>query len=367
MIFNSSNPSFTLKKLIFLIILGVFSTQMKAEHFFDFYLHNLDLTAYPKIKVRGAVMNYVITDQFFEGKPFPDHIALFENNNELQIDVSLKYINENIHFFNITYTTELPKEDAREFLLKYNQNGFHNGSEGQRFEYSPLGINNIRELAKRKEFDAGPKYVNEALGTYLNNLILDYDANGLQEMYVIARNGLLVRKAPKTSSKVIGKLDFGQVSQVSIKQYGQDITVTENKELNLDIKGQFRQINYKGKKGYVFDGYLTSLYYLNKTENACSYMYSEQETQERSENNRAVFDYEDQFLFLEFKFIPQQESYLLAQAIFGDLKTFEVSNQVFNGHEYTEFKNTDYMFRLLSYGNSSGYSGDFRIYFKCFD
>ena len=290
-----------MKKIIILIILIAFSNEIKAEHFFDFYLQDLDLSSYPIIKVKGGVINYETKSAFFEGQAHPENITFSENNNEVEIDVSSTYINKNVQIFTITYTTELPEKYVRKFSLEYDRYGFHNGGP-QIFSYNP------KEHRYIKEIGAGS---DEALGVYINNFIIDYDRDGLQEMYVLARNGLLVRESPTTNAKLIGKLDFGQKANVSLIQYGEEISLVENEKMLLEIEGKYRKITYKGKEGYVFDGYLTVFSFFNflDKDDLCNSISNIPGMLRPNLDSRVILDYDTYGEHLLFKHIPLQELY----------------------------------------------------------
>lgn len=192
-------------------------------------------------------------------------------------------------------------------------------------------------------------------------------------MYVLAQNGLLVREKPTTTSKVIGKLDFGKMSKVSIQQYGEEITVIENKNLPLEIEGKFRKIQYEGKEGYVFDGYLTtfSFFTLIDRENLCYNLYEIPRLEKSKESYRISLEDDEYGEYIEFKYIYLQEIYLIAQAVFGNFKNLEIKEQqdygeIYNGFKHYKFKNTDkFMFKLLrldGYFNELSYQ---KIYFRC--
>jgi len=72
---------------------------------------------------------------------------------------------------------------------------------------------------------------------------------------------LLIRKKPRLKPKVIGKFEFGDSCQVSIQRFGENLKL---KKKYFEIEGEFRKVKYKGKKGYVFDGYLSSFSFFNK-------------------------------------------------------------------------------------------------------
>lgn len=78
-----------------------------------------------------------------------------------------------------------------------------------------------------------------------------------QEMkFISAINGLIVREAPNKNSKRVDKLNYGTGIYV-IQKTGIKISVNDD---GKQLDGQWVEINKpKGnKKGYVFDGYLTS-------------------------------------------------------------------------------------------------------------
>lgn len=342
---------------------------MKAEHFFDFYLQDLDLSQYPKVEIKGGVIIYYAEDVFFSGKVFTENILLSENDDNID-DISVVYtpINKNLNIFTLTYTSNLPKEAIREFLLAYDENGFHNGSDGQKFEYNPAEHTYMREIDHISEADEEPDQV---LANYINTFLIDYERDGLQEMYVLARNGLRIREAPTTDSKVIGKLDFGQEATVSLKQYGDEISVIENKEIDLKIDGKFRKINVNGQNGYVFDGYLTAfsfLQYLNQ-DDPCDVIDNIPEMIETERENRVTLDYDTYGRHFTFTLVHLQEVYLLAQAIFGDFQNLNIEEQqdygeIFNGWEHYVFENSNYTFKILKFKNNNDLSY-YSMYFEC--
>lgn len=87
-------------------------------------------------------------------------------------------------------------------------------------------------------------------------LILTSYIFGQQIRFVNADNGLIVREKPSTSSKRIGKLE-----------YGTKVNILKETEIKLKIKDGNENISGKwveiqeidgNKKGYVFNGFLTS-------------------------------------------------------------------------------------------------------------
>lgn len=99
-----------------------------------------------------------------------------------------------------------------------------------------------------------------------------------ERYYVWAPSGLNVRESPQKDGKIIGRLDFGEfiekdfldievesddpykISEIGIKS--QIIPEEDGKKVKkpaIKIIGNFVEILYKGKKGFVFSGYLSRL------------------------------------------------------------------------------------------------------------
>lgn len=74
--------------------------------------------------------------------------------------------------------------------------------------------------------------------------------------FVNAPNGLIIRNAPNKGALRIGKLNYG-VSVNTIKETGIKISIKDNNEI---VNGQWVEIHrpLENKKGFVFDGYLTT-------------------------------------------------------------------------------------------------------------
>ncbi len=361
---------FILKKIFIFSILFFSFSSLRAEHFFDFYIQNLDFSEYPTIKVKGGVL------EFEYGDTLPESITFLENDNEVSINVELKRLQKTFQLITITYKTTLPKETIRKFNLRYDDNGYHNGSDGQFFEYNPKKYKYIKEIdgynGKIDEFEIETdKYASNF--NYINNIILNYERNGLEKMYVLALNGLLVREQPEISSEVIGKLDFGTMAEASIEQYGEEIKVTENEKLNLEIEGQFRRINYNGNEGYVFDGYLTTLSFFKSgdNQNYCSIIYNSQVQEKSNQTYRIQLDHDKYGEYLSLKYISLEKTYLIAQAIFKQFNSLKIEEhqeygEIYNGGKHYKFNHENFMFKLYKYNGYYNSFGCNKIYFECY-
>lgn len=70
-----------------------------------------------------------------------------------------------------------------------------------------------------------------------------------ENYYVLIKSGLSLRKKPSINSKKIGTLKYN--SQIKIIKETEKISTFE------EIEDNWVEINYKGKKGYIFSGYLS--------------------------------------------------------------------------------------------------------------
>ncbi|WP_282143351.1 SH3 domain-containing protein [Cellulophaga baltica] len=351
-----------LKKLFILSILFLSSTSLRAEHFYDFYIQDLDLSEYPFIKIEGGVL------EIESGTLIAESVSFLENGKKVNIDVTFEQLQKNFQIITITYKTTLAIDAIRKFHLSYDLMGYHNGSEGQFFEYNPKKHKYIKEIDEYGE--VYEEYTDRF--NYINNILLNYKRNGLEKMYVLALNGLLVREKPETSSKVIVKLDFGALAEASIQQYGEEIKVTENENLQLHLEGKFRKINFEGREGYVFDGYLTtySFFRLKDKQSSCYTIYDSQEQEENNQEYRIRLDQDEYGEFLLLKYTSIEKTYLIAQAIFKELNTLKITEQqeygeIYNGWKHYKFDDDNFMFKLFKYRDFNEF-GSQKIYFECY-
>jgi hypothetical protein len=354
--------NYMLKKLWILLMFIFSSNALRAEHFYDFYLQDLDLSEYPIVKVKGGVLEFEYDNAVAES------ITFFENEKEVDVNVVFKRLQNIFQVITITYRTELSKEAIRVFHLRYDNHGFHNGSEGQFFEYNPKKNKYIKEISEYRDEE-----IDLSISNYINNILINYERDGLEEMYVLALNGLLVRELPISSSKVIGKLDFGTKTKASLQQYGTEVKVTENEDLNLKIEGQFRKINFKGKEGYVFDGYLTTFSFFESgdKENSCAIIYDSQDNEKNNQAYRIEREYDKYGEYLLLKHISLEKTYLIAQAIFENFKNLRIKEEqdygeIYNGWKYYKFDYKNFMFKLFKYDQHGNQFGYHKIYFECY-
>ncbi|MCB1143870.1 MAG: SH3 domain-containing protein [Leptospiraceae bacterium] len=71
------------------------------------------------------------------------------------------------------------------------------------------------------------------------------------EMYVSSTSGLIIRSKPNLESEKIGLIPYGTKVLVSKRDPNAEYVEILNKS------GSWRKIQYEGKKGYVFDGFLS--------------------------------------------------------------------------------------------------------------
>lgn len=109
-------------KLVLLLIILMFSSQIRAEHFYDFYFHSIDTSNYPTVRVKGAVyigdielgfsqLYGVITENDIESIPF----QIVKKNTE-----------GNYIYFEIIYVSSIRYAENRFLTINYDYNGFHN-------------------------------------------------------------------------------------------------------------------------------------------------------------------------------------------------------------------------------------------------
>jgi len=92
--------------------------------------------------------------------------------------------------------------------------------------------------------------------TSLLILIFSLSALSQEIKFVNALNGLIIRDAPNKNSNRIDKLNYG-IGVYITKETGIKLSIKDN---NKVINGQWVEINKpkSNKKGFVFDGFLTS-------------------------------------------------------------------------------------------------------------
>src|SRR5690606_19274093 len=86
-------------------------------------------------------------------------------------------------------------------------------------------------------------------------LIFTISIHGQKASFVMAENGLIVRKNPDQKSERIGKLSYGTKVRI-IKETGIELEINDGKK---NITGQWIEVQEIDgtQKGYVFSGYLT--------------------------------------------------------------------------------------------------------------
>lgn len=105
---------------------------------------------------------------------------------------------------------------------------------------------------------------NKKEGYVFDALLLDYSPKPLEvKIYAIAVSGLRLRDKPDANSAVLATIPFGD----SLNSDGTLGSVWEKKEqspkevFEVDgVEGFFQKVKYKGKKGYVFSGFVAEYY-----------------------------------------------------------------------------------------------------------
>ncbi|WP_025743292.1 hypothetical protein [Aquimarina pacifica] len=346
-------------KKLFILSIFIFSSNIsRAELIFDFCLQSFDSSQYPIIKIKGGILQFGCEDALAE------RITFFENGKKVKIDVDLKKLQKVFQIITLTYKTTLPKEVLRKFYLNYNSN--HNFF----FKYDPIKYKHIKQIGEFGE----EKEEYEDLFNYTKTLLSNYESTRIEKMYVLALNGLLVREQPNTLSKVIGKLDFGTITNASIQQYGKEIIVPDNKNLKLEIEGKFRKINYKEKEAYVFDGFLTTFTFFKSLENQnfCSIINNSQVQEENNQDYRKELGSDKYGNFLLLKYTSIEKVYLIIQALSEDFKNLEIKEQqnygeIYDGWPYYIFNHDNYIFKLLKYDGYPNIYTNHKVYFECYE
>ena len=107
-------------------------------------------------------------------------------------------------------------------------------------------------------------------------IIIQISAFGISEyekgdsLFVLAKSGLSISESANTSSKAIGKIPYGEQiitqNQKTLFEYKfesksifdkENFKSTKNYKKGIEIKGRWISVEYKGKKGVIFDGYLS--------------------------------------------------------------------------------------------------------------
>lgn len=96
----------------------------------------------------------------------------------------------------------------------------------------------------------------KVMKTLLITLLLAISLGGMAQdnqnfLNVMAENGLNMRSKPYPNSRVITKVFYGKTVEVLEK-------TTEELQLGW-VNGNWCKVRYRGREGYVFDGYLSSL------------------------------------------------------------------------------------------------------------
>ncbi|MCP4138171.1 MAG: SH3 domain-containing protein [bacterium] len=124
-----------------------------------------------------------------------------------------------------------------------------------------------------------------------------------QALYVYALTGLNLRKKPESSGKKIATIPYGKKVRV--------LTLTKKILTAGNIKGYWIEVSYKGKKGYIFDGFLSSLPAPKLNDAATVKKYAKKHGVAISEESAEIFSEQ----VLKVKNIRLSEGFLIGRAL----------------------------------------------------
>ncbi len=162
-------------KIFILLILLLFSAEMKAELFYDFYFHSIDTSNYPTVHVKGAV--YIegsgeVSELFEINLGFlVNNARIFENDEIVSFKILKKESEGDYIFFEFSYRSDVGRVNDRYLTIKYDQDGFHNGEEGNTFLFKENST-----LSDLDYFTAEEDYGHYTEFRYLYEQHIDYEA-----------------------------------------------------------------------------------------------------------------------------------------------------------------------------------------------
>ena len=361
-------------KLLIIISLLLSLNKLYAEKLHSFYLHELDTSEYPIVKIKGAVYldheSLTIENKFLE---------LYENNSLIKnYTLNIKDLRLNIKIIEITYKSQNNKISSRNLCIKYvdNSSGLHNriGFYSDMLNYSGyvdeddyiyenynFKNDELQDLNNVECWDVSTiNYLAKITRKYYHN-------NKTEKKYVLASNGLNIRKQPTRTSEIIGKLKNGEQCTISLKTYGKKLEIKES--FDFKIEGEFRRIKHNNQAGYIFDGYLSDFYIFDKEKQTVEQyinsiikgiqpincLDSENNQIKKIENKLTYNKLTNTYSLRVDKYTDQRE-YLIIQSLFGDLKKYSLNIEKIKSYiKVYNFKNvlgeTDFK---ISYNNNEG-------------
>lgn len=232
-----------MKKTYLLIILFICNAavSVKAEHFFNFYFHQINLDDYPLVKLVGIVESYN-PEEVHEILNRED-LALYENDRQIE-KVFFDYldIKDNRIVFEISYRTPLPKVYNRSIYVSdlAVERTYYFDKEGK------LTIPQESYTIAPKGFIPTASFFSEE---YFSN-------NPNVKRYVLAKQGIEIKEFPNRDAKNIGHIHTGESISISKENYGE---VYDGQLFEQSLYGSWRKVSYNDISGYVLDTYLSIL------------------------------------------------------------------------------------------------------------
>ncbi len=155
-----------MKKYLIIIFLLSMSS-VKAEHFLNFNIYEVDLSEYPTVKIIGGV---TIEDGFYDDFFVTGRsLDVYENDNKIYFDIDIIPV-EDVKIFKLTYESNLTKTCVRRYLFKYDCNGIHNGYKGQIIIYNKGNIKHMdNDYEVETPYSLEDEGLLEAVKNYVNN------------------------------------------------------------------------------------------------------------------------------------------------------------------------------------------------------
>lgn len=234
-----------MKKIYSLILLLYFTSSiLKAEHFFDFYFHKMDVSDFPTITVYGLVDLGLSLDES-NGLLNGEQFIIYENEQAVS-NIYFDYlkIEDNRIYFEVSYLSTLAADIDR--MVGVNP-GICAGREYTFIKSSSLQIPNY-------SYEAYPRSFIPAASFFAENYFSD--SSNIRK-YVLAARGLDIKSSAEKNSEIIGRIPYGE--EISIDKNTTGNSIYEGEILNERLYGNWHRINYNGINGYVLDTYLSFL------------------------------------------------------------------------------------------------------------
>ena len=160
-------------KIILITLLLITSANTYAEYVFNFYLHEIDMSDYPVVKLKGSV--YIEIEEIVDAAFTSENMELYENGRAItQFSITNQVRNGHYIFFEIVYNSLDEQETDRLLKIKYNIGGFHN-LDGDEYLFINNETKNDNDFLDSKEYSAD--YIKKSYLKLIAVTIDYYDKN----------------------------------------------------------------------------------------------------------------------------------------------------------------------------------------------